>query len=77
MKKVLNFNNFVNESESDQEYKYKIGDKVTFMGGDGMMSLDTVYDVWDEEAGQYVELDQNEIVLSPKKQKDVGLKLRN
>jgi len=37
MSEVLNFNNFINETNSEQEYKYKIGDKVTFKGGDGVL----------------------------------------
>jgi hypothetical protein len=56
--------------------EYKIGDKVEFDGYDGMTSLDTVYDVWDSKEGQYVELDQNEISLSPKEQERVNLKPR-
>jgi hypothetical protein len=77
MKQLLNFINFINETNSESEYKYKVGDKVTFMGDDGVKSLDTVFDVWEGNDGQYVELDQNEIVLSPKEREQLGFKLRN
>jgi hypothetical protein len=57
------------------EYKFKIGDKVTYMGYDGVMSIDVIYDVWDTKNGQWVELTQNEVSLSPEKQKAIGLKI--
>ncbi len=54
--------------------KFKIGDKVTFMGYDGMMSNDTVYDEWTTKAGQWIELKLNEVALSPKRQRQLKLK---
>ena len=54
--------------------KLKVNDKVTFIGYDGMVSIDTVYDKWESKDGQWIELSQNEVVLSPKKQQEIGLK---
>lgn len=54
--------------------KFKVNDKVTFIGYDGLKSIDTVYDEWESKDGQWIELSQNEVVLSPKKQQEIGLK---
>lgn len=54
--------------------KFKVGDKVTFIGYDGAMSIDTVYDVWESRGGQWIELKQNEVALCPKKQKQLKLR---
>lgn len=54
--------------------KLKVNDKVTFIGYDGMESIDTVYDKWESKDGQWIELTQNEVVLSPEKQQEIGLK---
>jgi hypothetical protein len=58
------------------ETKFKVGDKVSFIGYDGLTSIDTIFDVWEAKDGQCIELSQNEIVLNPEMQIKVNLKKR-
>lgn len=55
--------------------KFKIGDRISFDGADGCTSIDYVFDIWDIKGEKWVELEQNDIVLSPEKQKELNLKI--
>lgn len=78
-KKIKTYVQYINEGNdiTESKFEFKIGDKVRFDGYDGNVSIDTICDIWYSKPndGFVVELEQNEITLTPSQQKELNFQL--